>query len=60
MQVLKFTWCTGAAAGAPKFQSRQEFDRICDAPHTLFGEYPPKNTESEIKTVTETGEYCFK
>lgn len=39
-----------------KFQSRQEFDRIVIGPHTLFGEYPPKNTESEIKTVTETGE----
>ena len=39
-----------------KFQFRQEFDRIVIGPHTLFGEYPPKNTESEIKTVTETGE----
>ncbi len=39
-----------------KFQSRQEFDRIVIGPHTLFGEYPPKNTESEIKTVKETGE----
>lgn len=39
-----------------KFQSRQEFDRIVIGPHTLFGEYPPKNTESEVKTVTETGE----
>ena len=39
-----------------KFQSRQEFARIVIGPHTLFGEYPPKNTESEIKTVTETGE----
>ena len=39
-----------------KFQSRQEFASMVIGPHTLFGEYPPKNTESEIKTVTETGE----
>lgn len=39
-----------------KFQSRQEFNRIVIGPHTLFGEYPPKTPESEIKTVKETGE----
>ncbi|MDY3017727.1 peptidoglycan-binding protein [Blautia sp.] len=39
-----------------KFQTRQEFDRIVIGPHTLFGEYPPKNTESEIKPIRETGE----
>lgn len=39
-----------------KFQSRQKFNRIVIGPHTLFGEYPPKTPESEIKTVKETGE----
>lgn len=33
-----------------------EFDRIVIGPHTLFGDYPPKIAESEIKPVTESGE----
>ena len=32
------------------------FDRIVIGPHTLFGDYPPKIAESEIKPVSETGE----
>lgn len=39
-----------------RFQSQQSFDRIVIGPHTLFGEYPPKNPEAEIKPVNETGE----
>ena len=31
------------------------FDRIVIGPHTLFGDYPPKIAESEIKPVYETG-----
>ena len=33
-----------------------EFDRIVIGPHTLFGNYPPKIAESEIKPMTESGE----
>ncbi len=32
------------------------FDRIVIGPHTLFGNYPPKIAEAEIKPVSETGE----
>ena len=32
------------------------FERIVIGPHTLFGTYPPKIAESEIKPTTETGE----
>lgn len=31
-------------------------DRIVIGPHTLYGEYPPKIAEAEIKPVNETGE----
>ena len=31
-------------------------DTIVIDAHTLYGEYPPKIPESEIKTVEETGE----
>ena len=34
----------------------EEFQRIVIGPHTLFGSYPPKIAEAEIKPVTETGE----
>ena len=34
----------------------EEFERIVIGPHTLFGTYPPKIAEEEIKPVTETGE----
>lgn len=34
----------------------EEFERIVIGPHTLFGSYPPKIAEEEIKPVTETGE----
>ena len=33
-----------------------DFQRIVIGPHTLFGEYPPKNPEAEIKPVNESGE----
>lgn len=31
-------------------------NNIVIGPHTLYGEYPPKIPEEEVKTVTETGE----
>jgi len=34
----------------------EEFERIVIGPHTLFGTFPPKIAEAEIKPVTETGE----
>lgn len=34
----------------------EEFERIVIGPHTLFGTYPPKIAEEEIKPTTETGE----
>lgn len=35
----------------------EDDEKIVDIPpHTLWGEYPPKIPESEVKTVTETGE----
>lgn len=36
--------------------SQEQFQRIVIDPHTLFGSYPPKIAEAEIKPVTETGE----
>lgn len=39
-----------------KARQQEEFWRIVIGPHTLFGNYPPKIAESEIKPVTETGE----
>jgi peptidoglycan hydrolase-like protein with peptidoglycan-binding domain len=34
----------------------EAFERIVIGPHTLFGTYPPKIAESEIKPTNETGE----
>ena len=34
----------------------EEFERIVIGPHTLFGTYPPKIAEDEIKPTDETGE----
>lgn len=34
----------------------EEFERIVIGPHTLFGNYPPKIAEEEIKPTTESGE----
>ena len=36
--------------------SQEQFQRIVIGPHTLFGSYPPKIAEAEIKPVMETGE----
>ena len=36
--------------------SGEDYQRIVIGPHTLFGEYPPKNPEAEIKPINETGE----
>jgi hypothetical protein len=37
-------------------EGNQDFNRIVIGPHTLFGEYPPKIIEAEVKPVNETGE----
>lgn len=38
-------------------EGAQEPERVVDIPaHTLFGNYPPKIPEDEIKTIAETGE----
>jgi peptidoglycan hydrolase-like protein with peptidoglycan-binding domain len=34
----------------------EAFDEIAIPPHTLYGQYPAKIAESEVKPVTETGE----
>ncbi len=36
--------------------AEETFERIVIGPHTLFGDYPPKIAEPEIKPTTETGE----
>ncbi|WP_418404596.1 peptidoglycan-binding protein [Blautia sp.] len=38
------------------FQSGAEFERLVIGPHTLWGEYPPKIEEAEVKPVGESGE----
>lgn len=38
------------------FQTETSFKRLVIGPHTLFGEYPPKIEEAEIKPVNESGE----
>lgn len=37
-------------------QPGEEYERFVIPDHTLFGDYPPKIAEAEIKTVGETGE----
>ena len=37
-------------------QEGQEYERFVIPAHTLFGNYPPKIAEAEIKPVNETGE----
>ena len=38
------------------FQAGAEFERLVIGPHTLWGEYPPKIEEAEVKLVGESGE----
>lgn len=38
------------------FRADAEFERIVIGPHTLWGEYPPKIEEAEVKPVGESGE----
>ncbi len=40
----------------PAATAEEPFERIVIGPHTLFGDYPPKIAEAEIKPTTETGE----
>lgn len=39
-----------------KARVQESFQRIVIGAHTLFGNYPPKIAEAEIKPITETGE----
>lgn len=39
-----------------KEAEQPQAERIVIGPHTLFGEYPPKIAEAEVKPVTESGE----
>lgn len=38
------------------FQSGTAFERLVIGPHTLFGSYPPKIEEAEVKPIGESGE----
>ncbi|MDO5799673.1 MAG: peptidoglycan-binding protein [Eubacteriales bacterium] len=38
------------------FKANASFERIVIGPHTLWGEYPPKIEEPEIKPIEESGE----
>ena len=38
------------------FQANTSFERLVIGPHTLWGEYPPKIEEAEVKPVDESGE----
>lgn len=40
----------------PAAVGSEEFERIVIGPHTLFGTFPPKIAEEEIKPMTESGE----
>lgn len=40
----------------PNEESEQLNEKIVIGPHTLYGDYPPKIPEDEIKPVSETGE----
>ena len=40
----------------PLQETQNAFERIVIPPHTLFGVYPPKIEEAEIKPINETGE----
>jgi hypothetical protein len=40
----------------PDPTDEESYQRIVIGPHTLFGEYPPKIEEAEIKPINETGE----
>lgn len=40
----------------PEAKLSEPFERIVIGPHTLFGTFPPKIAEEEIKPTTETGE----
>lgn len=38
------------------FTNQPDTDRVVIGPHTLYGDYPPKIAEAEVKPVNETGE----
>lgn len=40
----------------PRKESGPGYSRVVIGPHTLFGEYPPKIEEAEIKPINESGE----
>ncbi len=40
----------------PRKEAGPGYSRVVIGPHTLFGEYPPKIEEAEIKPINESGE----
>ena len=41
----------------PQFETQNDNSELfVIPPHTLYGDYPPKIPESEVKDVSETGE----
>lgn len=55
-QVLPEVTALQNAALRPLVTSQGNIDTVVIGPHTLYGDYPPKIAEAEIKPVNETGE----
>lgn len=55
-EILPSVSSSQAANLEPQPENPESYQRIVIPPHTLFGEYPPKIEEAEIKPVNETGE----
>lgn len=55
-EVLPDVLAKQAVSIEPRKEAGTGYSRIVIGPHTLFGEYPPKIEEAEIKPVNESGE----
>lgn len=55
-EVLPYSIARQGASLSRQQGNGVDYQRIVIGPHTLFGEYPPKNPEAEIKPINETGE----
>lgn len=55
-EVLPEVLAQQPASLVPNPVDEESYQRIVIGPHTLFGEYPPKVEEAEIKPINETGE----
>ncbi len=55
-EVLPEVLAQQPASLVPNPVDEESYQRIVIGPHTLFGEYPPKIEEAEIKPINETGE----